>query len=242
MDVLYVDVSGMFNSFREPNAQRYQKTLPLPPPTTIAGFFCAAAGWEKIDDLLTQAGVSVVMLKQAGYGKDLWKYHKQKSGKDIPTPDVLFREFRYGNSYRLFLFGEPAIIEKFSEAIENPVFALTLGSSEELVNVKSKATIKKNIEPVPIQLFHNTILPGDHRGGYKPKIDRATLRNILYNLTPPEFIHIPVLFEYDENKGRTPRRIEPLTFSIGFELELQTPIKGYQIDGNSVVPCGPYNG
>ncbi len=237
MDVLYVDVVGIFNSFREPNAQRYQKTLLLPPPTTIAGFFCAAIGWQNVDALLTQAGVSIILLEQKGYGKDLWKYHKQKSGK----ADVLFREFQYGNTYRLFLFGDKRFVEDFAEAVENPAFALTLGSSEELVNIKGKVRIKNNLgEPIQLKKFQNTILPGDLRGNYRPNIDRTTLRSILYNLTPPEFIHIPVLFDYDANRGRTPKRVEPITLTVGFELELQTPLKGYQIDGYSIIPCGPY--
>lgn len=241
MDALYIDVSGVFNSFREPNAQRYQRTLLLPPPTTIAGFFCAAIGWERVDDLLMQAGVNVFLLKQRGFGKDLWKYHKKKPSKDRLS-DVLFREFQYGNSYRLFLFGEDKIIKDFAAALENPAFALTLGSSEELVNVKGRVNIMKNLgKPIPLQKFQNTILPGDYRGRYKPSIDRAKLKDILYNLTPPEFIHLPVLFEYDKYKGRTPKRIEPLTFSVGFELGLKNPIDGFQIDGISVVPCGPYN-
>jgi CRISPR-associated protein Cas5t len=241
MDALYVDVVGVFNSFREPNTQRYQKTLLLPPPTTIAGFFCAAAGWERTDELLKQAGVSVVLLNQVGYGKDLWKYHKRKSGKEAPTPDVLFREFRYGSSYRLFLFGDTNLIGDFAKAVENPVFALTLGSSEEIVNIKGKVIIKEDIKPVPLKKFKNTILPGDYRAGYKPNIDRVMLKEILRNLTPPDFIHIPVLFEYDSSKGRVPKRVEPLTLSIGFEIELENPINGYQIDDFSVVPCGPYN-
>jgi CRISPR-associated Cas5-like protein len=242
MDVLCVDVVGVFNSFREPNAQRYQKTLILPPPTTIAGFFCAAVGWESVDALLSQAGVSVALLEQKGYGKDLWKYHKRKSGKDIPTPDVLFREFQYGNTYRLFLFGDRKLVKDFAEALKNPTFALTLGSSEELVNIRVVHINNDLGEPILLSKFKNTIIPGDHRGGYKPNIDRSTLRSILYNLTPPEFIHMPVLFDYDANKGRTPKRVEPITLTVGFELELQTPLRGYQIDGFSIVPCGPYYG
>jgi CRISPR-associated protein Cas5t len=238
MDILAVDLVTSCTSFREPPAQRYQRSLPLPPPTTIAGFFGAAMGLKRIDDVLKEAGVGVSLIDRKGKGKDFWKIQKTKGKRD-----VIFREFHYGSLYRLYLIGNANFIENAERCLKDPRFALTLGGSEDLVNVQDRSIrLYSSLSSEPIQTLKNTLIPKDVRGQYqlKAKVSSLSLREIAFNLTPPEFVSLPVRFRYEE-KGRLPDRIETFTFLVELEIELKQPIDGYIIDGLPFIPCGPYH-
>jgi CRISPR-associated protein Cas5t len=78
MKVLELKVCGPVSSFRRPMDHNYQKTFPLPPPTTLLGLAGAALGLSPEE--MWKEGSKIRYLKctaladrAPGTAKDLWK-------------------------------------------------------------------------------------------------------------------------------------------------------------------------
>jgi len=74
-----VAMAAQTASFREPSAHLYQKSLPLPPLSALAGIAGAAAGlefsmaWKLLKERRAMFGVCG---QSRGMGIDLWSYDK----------------------------------------------------------------------------------------------------------------------------------------------------------------------
>jgi CRISPR-associated Cas5-like protein len=91
MKALAVQVRAPTASFRRPLDHTYQRTLPLPPPTTVIGLAAAALGisaselW-KSDSPLGTVRVQTLAQNIPARAADLWTLLKIKSGKMERSP------------------------------------------------------------------------------------------------------------------------------------------------------------
>src|SRR5690606_32592568 len=91
-------------SFRLPETHTFQKTLPLPPLTSIIGLLGAAMGLSYAESskfyYSNHLKVGVIGTSQSRVN-DLWKYQKIKSKETVSA--VLTREILFGLDLELFI-------------------------------------------------------------------------------------------------------------------------------------------
>ena len=219
-------------SFRLPETHTFQKTLPLPPLTSIIGLLGAAMGLHYEESMefyysnQIKAGIT-------GFSKsrvnDLWKYRKIKSKETVSA--VLTRELLFGLNLELFVAAKNEnIVREIQQAIIRPCYALTAGCSDDLLKVKSVGSITQ-VSLVPLCSFSNTILPGDQGGNYESNIDINQVP-LMKDLYTPRVYLLPTEFEFTNGDRRVKRR-EPFTF-IDSPVRLIKPIEGLKFGEKSV--------
>lgn len=246
MRVLRVELQGYINSFRVPQLHTYQKTLPLPPKTTIAGLVGAALGIgeDEMPKLLEALKVSVIAREPEawGFAKDLWRYLKFKGGKmeamATEGRDIVVRELLYRPAYWIYLTSQgPPTLAEIKQALSDPAWALTLGREDELVLIQ-------NVEDIELELtetlsFQNTILPYNvYQAGFE--VDHELLVRRLVErarLVPPEVHSLPTTFAITK-RGREPQNPKEFTFVHNLRIILKSrPVSepGPWRDGERVV-------
>ncbi|OHE56121.1 MAG: hypothetical protein A2Z47_13430 [Thermodesulfovibrio sp. RBG_19FT_COMBO_42_12] len=230
-------------SFRVPETHTFHQTLPLPPKTTIIGIIGAAKGlgleeaYRYSDENNILVGVSG---RHMGMMKDLWNYRKitgkerKYTEEDIKNRmhfSVLIREYLFNFELMLF-FGaaNKQTAENLRESFYSPIFALTLGNSDDLLKVQ---TISDVIEQSPAEcsFFEHTLIQGDLSAEYKPKIDLRTTP-ITETISAPQIFLLPTKFSFNGEERRVAER-KPFTF-IGSPVELNRPVQAYTINGVGV--------
>ncbi len=216
--VLCVTVRAPVVSFRRPLDHNYQRTLPMPPPTTILGIAGAALGlsdkelWAPSSPLRATR-VAVWMEARPGHARDMWTVLKIKSGK-IAERSPYFRELLFFTSYTLIYGDNRNVLENLREAFLNPTYPLSLGREDELVAVE-EAGFYDVIETNP--RFSATILPVDIR---HRKIHLPLREGIRYE--PAVVETLPVRFSVDARGVRHPEDPRPFSF-LPLELEIEVP-------------------
>ena len=227
--VLLVYIRAPVASFRRPLDHNYQRTLPMPPPTTILGIAGAALGlsdWElwSLCSPLRQTLVSVWMESEPGRGRDMWTLLKIKAGKMERSPYI--RELLFFVRYVLVYGDEERVLKRLQEAFLDPVYPLSLGREDELAMVE-KIELAEAVECKP--RFWGTILPGDIR---QMSIRLCNLRPGL-RLEPPIVETLPLRFSVDAKRVRHPQELRPFSFlPLGFKVEVPD-IKALQYQGRS---------
>ncbi|MFN4033502.1 MAG: CRISPR-associated protein Cas5 [Fimbriimonadales bacterium] len=166
MLVLAVEVKAPVASFRRRLDHTYQRTLPLPPPTTLVGLAGAAMGidtatlWSDTSPL-NELKVQALAQNQPGRATDMWTLLKIKGGKMERSPYL--RELLYNAQFTLLYGGEQNLLERLQQAFRQPAYPLSLGRDDELAHIESCAL--KECLPVnePPHRFWGAILPGDLR-------------------------------------------------------------------------------
>lgn len=187
-----VMAAGVFNSFRDPTSHKTQRTLYLPPRTTLLGIAGAALGVPK-DRLesLKHLHVSAVLAGIEGVARDLWYYRSVKyegrRGFSV-GPSLVFRDLLYKGRFILYFQTENSEeIERIRNAFLDPVYALTLGMADELVRVESSEITA--LRPWPWEKgVTNTIIPEDVRTGWRVKLPPE----IHGRFEPPAVVRFPV--------------------------------------------------
>lgn len=135
MEWLYCAVAlrAQTASFRNPDFQNFQKTFPLPPPTTVVGLAGAALG---LSPQAAQAYFEQVHFRMGvrggsrGQARDLWKY------RTLPGRSVITRELLIDGWFQLVLGStDHTLVRQLAAGLEAPVQALTLGQSDSLAKV-----------------------------------------------------------------------------------------------------------
>lgn len=227
--VLCVKVSAPVVSFRRPLDHNYQRTLPLPPPTTLLGIAGAALGlpeWQLWSRLSPLSGlkVSVWLEAEPGQARDMWTLLKIDGGTMKRSP--YFRELLFGARYTLVYGGEAKILQDLEGAFHDPTFALSLGREDELVCVQEVRY--QQATPGNPQLW-GTIVRGDLRNlGARPVLRPGT------RLSPPIVERLPTRFEI--SKGvRHPQDHHFFTF-LPLSLEVEIPgLSTLQCQGRNFV-------
>lgn len=228
MKYLVVKIRSQTASFRDPDFQNFHKSLMLPPPTTIIGFFGSAMGLsaKKAQDFFEKNEFEFgVIGKSGGLVKDLWKY----SSFDAKTykSGIIHKEILVDNIvFVLVGCNDEVIINQLRDAVLNPVFALTLGNSDSLALIYY---VKIVDETESIDMVSNCMLEGDIVEEVLSNTDKG-LNFSIYTSSDPIAYNLPVGFEYkgDYDVRKVTKR---KTFSfIGEEMLLNVKKKAVKIE------------
>ena len=206
----------------------YQRTLPLPPPTTLLGLAGAALGLSDRElwrDESPLSGIRVSVLLQEsretggepGRARDMWTVMKIKGGK-ITDRSPYFRELLFFPKLTI-IYGcsdENAVtLSELKEAFEDPVYALSLGREDELIFLEGIA-----MEEISTghPCFRGTVVPGDVR----EKVERISNFGPGLRFEPPQVEIVPLFFVVNKKGIREPKKRTPFTF-IPPDLELEVP-------------------
>lgn len=240
-----VVLSAETASFRDPGAQLYHGTLPLPPVSTIIGIAGAALGkpfqqvWELFQRYDIKVGVKDITRSRRGIspgkGLDLWKYRKIKT--DEVGSDVLKREFLFRPVYRLYYSCENMeTLEELRQAFLSPAWALTLGTSDDIARLEEVSPIE-TIEQVEggAEELNYCLVPGDISDNYSFDWEKI-IRNspIRSSLELPLVKQLPIEFVFNSDGERKGCRYRPFTFLSGNQ-KLKNPCPAYSF-GMEPVP------
>jgi len=216
--VLIVRVRAPVASFRRPLEHNYQRTLPMPPPTTLIGIAGAALGLSDRDlwaenSLLRGLKVSVLTNEEPGRARDMWTVLKVKAGK-IAERSPYFRELLFFVRYTLLYGGPEDLLRKLETAFQDPAYPLSLGREDELLLVEE---IRQDMAIKGMPRFRGTVLPINIRApsGVRPILTPGT------HFEPPVVETLPLRFRLDNRGIRHPESPISLSFlSPGLEVEV----------------------
>ncbi|GBD02190.1 hypothetical protein HRbin18_01926 [bacterium HR18] len=216
--ILVVGVRAPVASFRRPLDHNYQRTLPMPPPTTLLGIAGAALGLSDRELWAPKSPihglkVSVWMDREPGRARDMWTVLKIKGGK-IAERSPYFRELLFFTHYTLLYGGNEDLLKRLQDAFVDPAYPLSLGREDELALVEETAL--EEAEPGE-PCFWGTVLPGDIRQmpGIRPVLHPGAI------LEPPVVENLSVGFTVDAKGIRNPKDPKPLSFlPLGTKLEV----------------------
>lgn len=203
---------SMIVSFRDPRTHKFQRSYPLPPPTTIKGLLGAALGLtpDKANDLPVLVSVSIkettcnFRVNQSGFTTDLWKYDKWKVNQ-FDTKGVVKRDIFYRKDFEIYIVTKDESIlstERIRDAFYNPSWALSLGRDDEIIKIAQIRMVQLN--ETKVAKFENTLLPFDvkERGGKPcPEDIQKFLKGEIVSLEPPLIVSLPSRFAYNLEKG-----------------------------------------
>jgi len=217
--ILVVMVRAPVASFRRPLDHNYQRTLPMPPPTTLIGIAGAALGlsdrelWSP-ESPWRRLKLSVWMEVEPGRARDMWTVLKIKSGK-IAERSPYFRELLFFTQYALIYGGPEPLLRQLEQAFRDPAYPLSLGREDELTAIEE--ITPGEAEPGEPR-FRGTVLPGDIQ---RMQGVRALLRPGMI-FAPPVVERLPLAFEVDARGIRHPRDLAPFSF-LPWGIELEVP-------------------
>lgn len=224
MKVLRVAVRAPVASFRRPLDHNYQRTLPLPPPTTVIGMAGAALGlsdsllWaddSPLRNILVAAWADAV----PGRARDMWTVQKIKGGK-IAERSPYFRELLFFVCYTLIYGGPVDILQRVEAAFANPAYPLSLGRDDELALVEVVALEEATAgEP----RFRGTVVPGDVRKALPRPVLQPGVR-----MEPVLVENLPLSFRVDNKGIRNPERWTPLSF-FPVQVEMAMPSSPFPV-------------
>lgn len=231
MKVLCVTLRAPVASFRRPLEHTYQRTLPLPPPTTILGVAGAALGLSDRElwapgSILQHTRVSAWMEVEPSRARDLWTVLKLKGGK-IAERSPYFRELLFFTRYTLVYGDEERILAALYDAFQDPAYPLSLGREDELALVEEIAW-EEAVETEPV--FKGTVIPGNIREMHL----RVRLREgVGLRLEPPVVESLPIRFSVDARGIRHPEEVQPFSF-LSLDTEVEVPgIRAWKCRGRT---------
>lgn len=200
MQALRLEVEGDFNSFRIGYSLQYQRTYLFPPKPTLIGLLGAALGLEdtQLAPLYKSVMVGVILSQHRGIARDLWGITKLKIAGEAEHA-VVVREMLYHTNYWIFyvpLEASAAVkLQDIEEAFANPVYPLTLGRSDELVNIRSSC--RTDLQPAQRGAYYrHTVLPFDYRKR-KYVLEKVTASKD-GSLELPQVFTLPLAYSYDK--------------------------------------------
>lgn len=245
MKGLRIDFYAPIASFRDPGAQLYHDTLPLPPPTTLLGIAGAAMG-KSYEDMLSWAKFVELHVGctgiNGGKGKDLWNYVKIKADKNEngPTRAVLLRTFLSDLKLSAFYASETDdAIDALYNAFKCPYYAITIGTSDDLAKIIS-VTYYDNITVKNKSDLCNTWVCGNYSRMFKFNWAKIEAIPVPQTLRPPIVKNLPIDFDIGADGVRKASRFLALTF-LSDKQQLLNEVLTYSFSDISV-PMLKYGG
>lgn len=223
---------GVTASFREPSAHLYQATLPLPPVSALVGMAGAALGrtFEDVWRFAKNVGFCVgVSGTSEGKGIDLWNYHKMAAPKGaqetaqarqynlskIVRRDILNREFLvYPKITVFYAMQSDGHAETLRKAFTDPVYALSLGNSDDIVCVKKISAVCEVKAVDESTAFSDTCVVGDRADDVQIDWDMLKRTGVAQTLKAPLVRPLIVDFEF-KGMERHGSRFQLFTFLSG---------------------------
>lgn len=219
MQAAYVNVKGSFNSFRIPSGIRYHRTYQVPTKPTLIGLLGAAMGFEdaELSNLFGSVTTSAVLDNYSGMATDLWLIAKLKTQGE-PESSPIVREMLFEPQYSIYYSisdSSTTSLEKIINAFTDPVFALSLGRSDEMIEIK-EAT-KVNLQYASDGYFKNTILPFNYKD-FLDSYENLPLRKE-QTFSLPQVISIPIMFEIEDHVRKPLQYLEAtMVYDRGVKL------------------------
>lgn len=233
MNYCIVELRTMTATFRNPEFQNFHKTLHLPPPTTLIGLVGAAMGKSPraiqtyFEQNNWQIGISGT---SEGYTKDLWKYRTLDSNPE-KVSSIVLREILFGNHW-VAVFGCDQVekVEEISTAFMQPVYALTMGSSDSLAKVISVEIITESVETHEV---NHCLVMGNVLSKVKDHLADGGEFSIYSNSEPIAY-DLPIKFQYESDYGvRKVIRRKTISF-IGESMRLNYPVTCINYHGHFI--------
>jgi CRISPR-associated protein Cas5t len=237
--VLVVTVEAPVASFRTPLDHNYQRTLLMPPPTTLLGIAGAALGvldgelWGDRSPL-KHTRVAVWMERERGRARDMWTVLKIKSNR-IAERSPYFRELLFFTRYALIYGDSENLLRQLEEKFLDPAYPLSLGREDELLRVE-EITLEYARDGEPV--FRGTVIPGDVR---QMKFRNFSRLEPGLRFEPAVVETLPLRFRVDVDKQgrhiRHPEELKPLSF-LPFQPEVQIespPLRALRCRGRNFV-------
>ena len=243
---------GVTGSFREPSSHLYQATLPLPPVSALVGMAGAAVGkrFEKAWPSFMAMGLFVGASGTVkGRGIDLWRYRKVSQAKEKDKKDsdvfvlgtkairsaVLNREFLvYPRITAFYASKDRGKIADLREAFTDPIFAISLGNSDEIACAMKVSEVCEVEELKETTSFRDTFLHGDHADDVRFDWEALKRSGVAQPLRAPLVRPLIVDFAFD-GAERHASCLQPFTFLSGYQC-LGHPQRAFQFDGGSPIP------
>lgn len=191
-----VELRTQTASFRNPDFQNFQKSFPLPPPTTLMGLAGAALGLSPraaqafFEATPFRAGVRG---KAQGLARDLWKY------RTLPGHSVITRElYVHGHFHLVFGSTDHAAVRQLAAAFQMPVQALTLGPSDSLAKVVQTALITGE---TVAHRCENALLEGDLLADILAQATWGGSFSLTVRESDPLAYQLPTRFQYKSDYG-----------------------------------------
>ncbi|WP_290596143.1 MULTISPECIES: CRISPR-associated protein Cas5 [unclassified Archaeoglobus] len=227
MHGLYFEVTSDFGHFRNPFTLSFFETFLAPPRTTILGLVGAALGLDesetiKLGDKL-KVGVKILEIK--GFAREIVTTFNYKVKPPERTP--IMREILVNPTYRVYLGSEDKdLLKSIIEALKKPKYSLYMGISEFLARVTKISKLQK-FDGVMEKRF-GCIVPIN--GEYKVRVELDVGKSYF----PPKICKTVYSYEITK-KGRNPKKFINLLMFLGYDVELEKPIKAYKTEENEVI-------
>ncbi|MEP0826485.1 MAG: CRISPR-associated protein Cas5 [Nitrososphaera sp.] len=199
MQVVRITAKGSFNSFRIPSGIRYHRTYHIPTKPTLIGLLGAAIGLEDVElsNIFNSVTTSAVLDSYSGMATDLWLIAKLKTQGE-PESSPIMREMLFEPCYSIYYSvsdSSDTSLEDIVNAFTDPIFALSLGRSDEMIEVKE--ITKVNLQSVSDGYFKNTILPFNYKDFFDSYENLPLQRGQTFSL--PQVISIPTKFDIKDH-------------------------------------------
>ena len=198
MEWLYCAVAlrAQTASFRNPDFQNFQKTFPLPPPTTVVGLAGAALGLSPAaaQAFFEQAPFRMGVRGAArGQARDLWKY------RTLPGRSVITRELLIDGWFQI-VFGstDHALVRQLAASLEAPAQALTLGQSDSMAKVMRVELLSGETEATHCT---SALVEGDVLADVLAQAKWGQGFSLTVRDTDPMAYQLPVRFHYKSEYG-----------------------------------------
>lgn len=229
MEYCVVKLSSQTATFRNPEFFNYHKSFLVPPPTTLIGMAGAALGLSPkqaqayFDEDVFEMGAYALT---QGVANDLWKYN------DFAAGSIIQREIMFQNQF-VIIYGckNQAKVYELEQAFNNPIYCLTMGSSDSLAKVEQ---VYITTETTHCYTVSHCLLEGNV---VDEVINNAQngLEFSIYSTSDPVTYQLPVQFNYTKDYGmRRVNKRKEFSF-IGEEMQLNVEKKGIVVD-NIFVP------
>ena len=216
--------------WRPPEALTYHRTLPLPPYTTQVGLLGAALGFgladafRFVDEHSLRLGVGGW---HEGKARDLWKHQKLKGEGHVS--DILLREL-WIDARLVLVIEAPATAsaERVAEAYRRPVYPLTAGTSDALLQALT-VRVEEGVAMPSRQLIH-TMIYEEISPRYRP-FEQIKDLPLTRTVQAPSVENLPTGFVFEPRDNRQLAGHALVTFiADAIELEDGVPSAvGYRI-------------
>lgn len=206
LKVIRLRVKGNFNSFRIRSGIRYHQTYHVPTKTTLIGLVGAAIGLDEfdLDRIYKRIQTNALLDRYSGRANDLWLITKIKTDNlNKPESSLVSREMLFEPEYTIYYSvdskndTENIEYDDIISAFDDPEFPLTLGRSDEMIEVVAKPKV---IDLIPItinekQYYRNTILPFNYKNHFEGYEKTQLKKGYTFNL--PQVLSIPTAFNLE---------------------------------------------
>lgn len=220
MQAVHISIRGSFNSFRIPSGIRYHRTYHVPTKPTLIGLLGAAIGLEDVElpNLFNSVNTNAVLDSYSGIATDLWLITKLKTQGE-PESSPIMREMLFEPKYSIYYSisdSSTTSLDEIVDSFTNPVFALSLGRSDEMIEVKEVTKI--NLRSTSDGYFRNTILPFNYKDFFDTYENLPLRRGQTFNL--PQVISIPIVFEIEDHIRKPLQYLEAtIVYDRGVKLQ-----------------------